>query len=449
MSTQITTITPAEMPADELALAVREYQLAKLPPENRVAIQIGEDDIIARGDALLTEASKITAVTDKATRAQAHATGQALIKLRTEVERKAKALRDRSNEHSRACIAAEKRLVARTRPAEDAVILLRDQYDAAEKTLKAAREEAIRAISARAILPPSMPSTELQAAIDATHADLAAREWEEYAKQAQAAADATLSMLGVALALAKEREAAEAKAREEAARAEAERLAREAAEREAREAAEREAARVAKLKTALADLELSIARQIRSAKTAEDARVLSSTLVERIGAFAGSEAASWCEFASEAGRIIEDGRHSACVRLADLMRFEAMERQAEIDRLAREAAERDAAALAQKIAVERAAREAEEVQLREVAAEQATIAAEAVADDLIPPPASEPAPTGIRWGELCAAMGCEIPPWVLAAMGCESVAGNYTPESLQALVDSLDAIRERVAGLIK
>lgn len=65
------------------------------------------------------------------------------------------------------------------------------------------------------------------------------------------------------------------------------------------------------------------------------------------------------------------------------------------------------------------------------------------------PTASGLAPVGIRWGELRTAMGREIPPWVLAAMGCESVAGNYTPESLQALVNSLDAIRERVAGLIK
>ena len=464
MTHQIATITPAEMPPDELALAVREYQLAKLPPENRVAIQIGEDDIIARGDALLTEASKITAVTDKATRAQAHATGQALIKLRTEVERKAKALRDDSNAHSKACIAAEKRLVARTRPAEDAVILLRDQFDAAEKARKEAHEAAIRSISARAILPPSMPSTELQAAIDATRSYLAGREWEEYAKQAKAAADAALSMLDVALALALEREAAEAKAREEAARAEAERLAREAVEREAREAAEREAARVSGLKAALADLELSIARRIRAATTVQQAKGCAEELAAETARFGDkvSDLEFWAEFADDAREIIRSGWADALARFDHLEAVAKAEMLIAAARAAREAAEREAAELAQKIATERAAREAEEraaaeaqakaaeeARLREAAAKQAALAAEAVADDLTTPPAPEPAPVGIRWGELCAAIGCEIPPWVLAAMGCESVAGNYTPESLQALVDSLDAIRERVAGLIK
>lgn len=457
-NTQITTFTPNEMPAEELALAVREYQLAKLPPENRVAIQIGEADIIARGDALLTEASQITAVTDKATRAQAHATGQALIKLRTEVERKAKALRDDSNAHSKACIAAEKRLVARTKPAEDAVILLRDQFDAAEKARKDGHESAIRAISARAIPPPppSMPSNELQAAIDATRSDLAGREWEEYAKQAKAAADAALVVLDVTLALAVAREEAEAKARAEAERAEAERLAREAAEREEREAAEREAARVAGLKARLIDLELSIARQIRSAANLAAAQKLVDAMVPRWAGYWDAEAASWGEFADDAADVIEAGHADA---MAHLERLQA----AAADRASREAAERDAAALAQKIATEQAAREAEEqaaaeaqakaaeeARLREVAAEQAAIAAEAVVDGPAPPPASEP--IGIRWRELCSTMGCEIPPWVLEQMGCapsDWPGQTYGRDALQALADSLGAIRGRVVGLIK
>lgn len=361
MTNQITTINPAEMPADELALAVREYQLAKLPADARVAIQIGEDDIIARGDALLTEASQITAVTDKAT----------------------------------------------------------------------------RAISARAILPASLSSVELQAAIDATHADLAAREWEEYAKQAKAAADATLAVLDVALALALEREATEARAREEAARAEAERLAREAAEREAREAAEREAARVAGLKARLVDLELSIARRIRAAASPQQARALVAELGQGVG---GDDLGGWAEFAGDAAEIVRAGHADAAANLERLEAVAAAEARAASERAAREAAELAAAALAsEKAEAERAGEFAPDCAAPEAPRE---IAADVLG---VPKPAGEKL---IRWGELCAAMGCEIPPWVLEQLGCRSEAGSYTVDALRSLRASLGDICARLDTMI-
>ena len=55
-------------------------------------------------------------------------------------------------------------------------------------------------------------------------------------------------------------------------------------------------------------------------------------------------------------------------------------------------------------------------------------------------------PACIRWGELCAVLGHEIPPWVLAAMGCESESGNYSRESLARLGLELQSMASRLAA---
>ena len=511
----ITLIPAHEMPAEELALAARDYQLAKLPTAVRVAVQIGEAEIIKRGDALLTEASKITEVADKAGRTQAHTAGQALIKLRTEIERKAKAMRDDSNAYSKECIAAEKRLVARTKPAEDAVLLLRDQFDAAEKTRKAAHEAALQAIRARAILPSSMPASELQAAIGAVQFEFGTREWEEYHKQAKATADEVCLCLETTISAAKAREAAEAKAREEAARLEAERLAREAEEQAEREAAEREAARQAKHAKALIDLELGIARKIRDARTIAEAQALVNSMTERWCCFADCESEAWEEFSGEAGACIKDGYSDATAHLERLKWAEAQAQQARISELRMKLFElsgkytmaakgqsartiemhRDAAidyaseiegdptggewgefaqqaalaiknqipdldamlAAARKVEAEaqaereaeaQAAREAEEKAQAEARATVESVATQQPAPEASAPVQAEPeapAPTGIRWGELCAVLGHEIPPWVLAAMGCESESGVYSSESLTRLHFELQSMADRAA----
>ena len=59
-----------------------------------------------------------------------------------------------------------------------------------------------------------------------------------------------------------------------------------------------------------------------------------------------------------------------------------------------------------------------------------------------------PAPADIRWGELCAVLGHEIPPWVLAAMGCESESGVYSRESLTRLRFELQLMANRVAAFL-
>ena len=52
---------------------------------------------------------------------------------------------------------------------------------------------------------------------------------------------------------------------------------------------------------------------------------------------------------------------------------------------------------------------------------------------------------GIRWGELCSILGHEIPPWVLASLGCESEAGIYSRESLSGLRAGLESMTARIA----
>lgn len=231
--------------------------IALLPPAERAVIVLDSTKTAAQLRELVEQSASIVEVLDPAGREQAHRAGMSLKNARTTISNTGKKAREDATAFSTAVIAEEKKLIAISEPEEKRVLALRDGYDmkvAAAKREQEAAEAARKAriqgmISAIRSLPISMTGAsvaELADEIAELEAFKADDAFAEFAKDADAAAQATLEALrGLhSMKVAQEAEAARVaseKAELERLRAEQEKRDREAAEQRAEEARQREA----------------------------------------------------------------------------------------------------------------------------------------------------------------------------------------------------------------
>lgn len=315
-------------------------------------------------EALVKKSANIQAITNPAGRTECHAALMMLKNQRIAIEKTGKEAREEATRYSKAVIAAEKTLVDILSPEENRLAAIRQEWDDARAAEKAEEErierERVAAMAKRISDIEALPGKlfgasveELTAAIEGLEADVLDDLDDVFSPDGQAAKVKVLERLNGALAerVELDRQAAELAIqqaqREEQARLEAENL---AAERAAFEA-EQAAARLA---------------QEEANRKAEEAR-------------------------AEADRAAKEERDRQAAELA--------ERQAELDRREREAreqAEADARERAQVAAEEQAARDAKAAQ---EAAERAELAAKRDAVVIL-----VDMPDGSRWGVPMAAV---------------------------------------------
>lgn len=113
--------------------------------QQRAAVALGSSKAEAELRELAAKSKSITVVTNKDGRQECHAAAMVAKEARISIEKAGKAAREDATAFSKAVISEEKRLVDMIKPEEDRLILLRDQYDAAEKARKEAAEAAERA----------------------------------------------------------------------------------------------------------------------------------------------------------------------------------------------------------------------------------------------------------------------------------------------------------------
>lgn len=281
----------ATIPAVELAKLRAENWLANLPPAERAFLALDSEAKESRAAELVAQSKTVEQIADKNGRELAHTNLMLLVKFRTGLEREGKEVRADANAFDKAVIDECKRLTALTADEEGRMQTLRDAWDSAEEDRKAeeaaaekARQDAhiatikrIRDLPANAATS-GRKSAGLRAMLGEIDG-LLARDWQEYAAQADAAAMEARISLG---ALAEAAEAAEAKAAEEARLAEEARKAEEARLERVRaeqariaEEQRQQAAALAAQQRALKEQAAALKRQqdaIEQAKRDEEAR---------------------------------------------------------------------------------------------------------------------------------------------------------------------------------
>lgn len=335
-------------------------QFATLPPVERAIVALSFETVKAEVSKLATQYADITAIANKAGRAQAHAAAMTLKNRRVEIQHRAKEVREDAVAFQKEVIAKGNELAALIEPEEQRLLKLRDEWDEeqarikreaaeAEMRRKQAHEARISDIRAAANAAAGKPSAEIKQYIAALEeADVSESAFEEYAPIAGRAQAETLDKLRTMLAEAEAREAEQAriKAEQEAdaqrLAAEREELARLRAEAEVRrQEEERKAAEVRKIEEArMAAERAEIARQreAQEAKAKAEREELDRQ-AEELRAQQEAIRKQQEEAAAEAKRL-EDERIAAERRAAEekaRAEREAAER-AEADRRAKEEA---------------------------------------------------------------------------------------------------------------
>lgn len=233
----------ADAEASGAALALR-------PPPERAALALNTQKTEAALREAVQKHKGITEIKDKAGRDQCHGAAMELMRLRTDLGKVAKEVREDATKFSKAVVAEEDRLVAIVEPEEKRLKALRDAWDKAEEARKAevARIEAYRKAAIgeritnikayRDLAKQSRTSAMVQSLIDKLTAlwagyDIKA-QFEEFANDAGVAYLVTLQHMQATL-----KEKADAEAEAERQRLERERLAEQQRQQEA------EAARLA------------------------------------------------------------------------------------------------------------------------------------------------------------------------------------------------------------
>lgn len=111
-----------------------------LTVQQRAVQALGSAKARAELTALAAKSVGITEVMNQAGREQAHGAGMALLRARTDIEKRGKAARDDATKFSKAVIAEEKALIALIEPEELRVLGLRDKWDEARAAEKAEAE---------------------------------------------------------------------------------------------------------------------------------------------------------------------------------------------------------------------------------------------------------------------------------------------------------------------
>ena len=241
-------------------------QITTLPPAERAVVALGSSALEIHLTDLVKKHADIVTIANKDGREQVHAAAMVLRKQRTTIAAAGKGARDDAAKFCKAVIDEEKRLIGLIEPEEDRLIKLRDDWDAereAEKQAAIAKEamrrkhieEMIDAIRNMVFVSPRETSAGVDAIIAATEAlDVSEATYEEFAPAASRAKAETLESLRETLEMAKFNEAEQSRIKAaqeaEAARLAAEReelakLRAEAAERQRVEAEAAEAARKA------------------------------------------------------------------------------------------------------------------------------------------------------------------------------------------------------------
>jgi len=241
-------------------------QITTLPPAERAVVALGSSALEIHLTDLVKKHADIVTIANKDGREQVHAAAMVLRKQRTTIAAAGKGARDDAAKFCKAVIDEEKRLIGLIEPEEDRLIKLRDDWDAereAEKQAAIAKEamrrkhieEMIDAIRNMVFVSPRETSASIEAIIAATEAlDVSEATYEEFAPAASRAKAETLESLRETLEMAKFNEAEQSRIKAaqeaEAARLAAEReelakLRAEAAERQRVEAEAAEAARKA------------------------------------------------------------------------------------------------------------------------------------------------------------------------------------------------------------
>jgi len=325
-------------------------QITTLPPAERAVVALGSSALEIHLTDLVKKHADIVTIANKDGREQVHAAAMVLRKQRTTIAAAGKGARDDAAKFCKAVIDEEKRLIGLIEPEEDRLIKLRDDWDAereAEKQAAIAKEamrrkhieEMIDAIRNMVFVSPREASASIEAIIAATEAlDVSEATYEEFAPAASRAKAETLESLRETLEMAKRNEAEQSRIKAaqeaEAARLAAEReelakLRAEAAERQRVEAEAAEAARKAaaeKIAAERAELEAQ-QRAIRD-QQAEIERQQQAIKAEQVRQAAEARAAAERKAAAE--------RAEAEAKLA----AERAAAQAKTDADAREAAEK-------------------------------------------------------------------------------------------------------------
>lgn len=240
-------------------------------------------------EALVKKSANIQAITNKAGRDECHAALMVLKNQRVAIEKTGKEAREEATRYSKAVIAAEKTLVDILSPEEDRLAAIRQEWDDARAAEKAEEErierERVQAmvdgIAAINAIPGKLfgaGADKIRAAIALLHGEDLSFTDDVYRPSAEKAKNETLNRLLDALQEREEldRQAAEnlrlQQEREAQAKAEAEKLAAERAAFEAEQAEARKAQEEADRKAAEARAEADRAAQAERDRQAEEAR---------------------------------------------------------------------------------------------------------------------------------------------------------------------------------
>ncbi len=353
-------------------------QITTLPPAERAVVALGSSALEIHLTDLVKKHADIVTIANKDGREQVHAAAMVLRKQRTTIAAAGKGARDDAAKFCKAVIDEEKRLIGLIEPEEDRLIKLRDDWDAereAEKQAAIAKEamrrkhieEMIDAIRNTVFVSPRESSASIEAIIAATESlDVSEAIYEEFAPAAARAKAEALESLRETLDLAKFNEADQARIKAEqeaeaarlaAGREELARLRAEADERQriadeqAAEAHRIEEAKLAEERAAIArqreqqEAE-NLARQMELDRQAAEIRAQQEAARKAQEAAAEAERARIAAAEAEAARQAEAkarAEREEAERIAEAKRAEAaaelerqMKEQAEAARLARE-----------------------------------------------------------------------------------------------------------------
>lgn len=353
-------------------------QITTLPPAERAAVALDFDVVKAEAIKLASQWADITSISNKAGRDQVHAAAMTLKNKCTEIKAAAKLAREDAVAYQKAVIAKGDELVGILEPERDRLLGVRDEWDAEREAEKAAAAEAeakrkerheasIRTIRSYPDACVGHAASRIASMIELlVDVETSECRFEEYAPVATRAKSETLARLEemAAAARAAEAEQARIKAAQEA---EAARLAAEREElaRLRAEAAERQR---------IADEQAAEARRIEEAKLAEERAEMEKALAEQRAQAAAERnrmedeqeafRAQQAEFNRQKEELqrIEDERAAEAKRQQDEIEWaKAAAAKAAADILAAEKAEADRVEQARIQAAAEAARQAEEL----------------------------------------------------------------------------------------
>jgi hypothetical protein len=298
-------------------------------------------------EALVKKSANIQTITNKAGRDECHSALMTLKNQRVAIEKTGKEARDEATRYSKAVIAAEKTLVEILTPEETRLAALRQEWDdareaekrEAERLEREAQQKQQDAIAEIAAVPgrlwgASVPEIE-QALQELAGWDMAVFD-DVFSPSAAAARDAAIADLKVAR---DKRQALDDEA--EAIKAAQEELERQRKQLEAEQAAARKAQEEADRKAAEARAEADRLAQAERDRLAAEAKAEQ----DRIAAEQAARQAELDAQAAEQARASAEAAKKAATEAAERARVEAEEQAARDAQAAQEAAEREAEAI--------------------------------------------------------------------------------------------------------